>query len=105
LTKIQTKSQIRTIVRVFFLNGRLLRFMKAINLVINQYIIDNWMSKYKYDNGKYRYNQFATDHYIEEKLARKIVTNRTYSMKIETLEKICEARGITLQEFFKLIKR
>jgi hypothetical protein len=79
--------------------------MKAINLVINQYIIDNWMSKYKYDNGKYRYNQFATDHYIEEKLARKIVTNKNYSMKIETLEKICEARGITLEEFFKLIKR
>jgi hypothetical protein len=79
--------------------------MKAINLVINQYIIDNWMSKYRYDNGKYRYNQFAADHYIEEKLARKIVANKTYSMKIETLEKICEARGITLEEFFKMIKR
>lgn len=79
--------------------------MKAINQVINQYIIDTWMSKYKYGNGGYRYNQFASDHYIEEKLARKIISNKTYSMKIETLEKICDARGISLQEFFKLIKR
>jgi hypothetical protein len=79
--------------------------MKPINQVINQYIIDNWMSGYKYGNGKYRYNQFATEHYIEEKLARKIVSNKSYSMKIETLEKICDAQGLTLEEFFKKIKR
>ena len=79
--------------------------MKAINLVINQYIVDNWMSKYRYDNGKFRYNQFAKDHFIEEKLARKIVSSKTYSMKIETLEKICDAQGITIEEFFKKIKR
>lgn len=63
------------------------------------------MSKYKYGNGKYRYNQFASDHYIEEKLARKIVKNKDYSMKLETLEKICSSRDITLEDFFKLIKR
>ena len=63
------------------------------------------MSKYRYGNGKYRYNQFASDHYIEEKLARKIVANKAYSMKIETLEKICDARNMTLEQFFKLIKR
>lgn len=79
--------------------------MKALKFVINQYIIDNWLSKYKYPNGKYRYTEFAKDHYIEEKIARKIVTQKDYAMPLETLEKICSSRDISLEDFFRLIKR
>lgn len=79
--------------------------MKDINIAINQYIVENWLCEYRYPNGSYKYSQFAIDHYIEEKLVRKIVKNSNYSMTIETLEKICEARNIKLAEFFKEIKR
>lgn len=79
--------------------------MKELRFVINQYIIDNWFRDYKYPNGKYKYTEFAKDHYIEEKLARKIVSSKGYAMTTETLEKICTARDLTLEEFFRLIKR
>ena len=79
--------------------------MKALGLVINQYIINNWLSEYKYPDGKYKYTEFAKIHYVEEKIVRKIANEKDYSMSIETLEKICSSRDITLEQFFKLIKR
>lgn len=79
--------------------------MKALRFVINQYIIDNWFRDYKYPDGKYKYTEFAKAHYIEEKIARKIVNQKGYAMAFDTLEKICSSRDITLEEFFRLIKR
>lgn len=79
--------------------------MKKLSTVINEYIILNWLKDFKYPDGTYKYTEFAQAHYIEEKTARKIVAQKGYSMTLETLEKICEAREITLQDFFKLIKR
>jgi hypothetical protein len=51
------------------------------------------------------YTKFATDHFIDEKIARKIVSNKNYKMAIETLELMCEAKDLTLEEFFGLIGR
>jgi hypothetical protein len=50
---------------------------------------------------------FATDHDIDEKTARQIKNAKQtpYRISLYTLEKICAARGLTLHEFFKLIKR
>ena len=63
------------------------------------------MCHYAYDDGSYMYTKFATDHFIDEKIARKIVSNKNYKMAIETLELMCEARDLTLEEFFGLIGR
>ncbi len=70
--------------------------MKALRFVINQYIIDNWLCDYVYPDGKYKYTEFAKSHYIEEKIVRKIATQKDYAMAIETLEKICSSREILL---------
>ncbi len=79
--------------------------MKQIGLAINEYIINNWLCDYLYEDGSYMFTQFAKEHYIEEKIARKIVKESNYLMTIETLEKMCSSRDITLSEFFQLLKR
>ncbi|MGN7784743.1 hypothetical protein ACTJIJ_09460 [Niabella sp. 22666] len=79
--------------------------MKQIGLAINEYIINNWLCDYMYEDGSYMFTQFAKEHYIEEKIARKIVKESNYLMTIETLEKMCSSRDITLSEFFQLLKR
>lgn len=50
---------------------------------------------------------FATDHDIDEKTVRRIKEwqTRQYKITIYTLEKICTARKISVEEFFKLIKK
>jgi hypothetical protein len=50
---------------------------------------------------------FATNHDIDEKTARRIKNWKTtpYRITLFTLEKICSSREITLEDFFKLIKR
>ena len=50
---------------------------------------------------------FASNHDIDEKTVRRIKDwkNTSYRITLYTLEKICSSRGITLQEFFKLIKK
>lgn len=63
------------------------------------------MCDYVYNDGSYMYTKFANDHFIDEKLARKIVSNKNYKMALETLESMCEARDISLEKFFSLIKR
>ena len=78
---------------------------QKIGTVINKYIIKNWMCDYAYDDGSYMYTKFATDHFIDEKIARKIVSNKNYKMAIETLELMCEAKDLTLEGFFGLIGR
>ena len=79
--------------------------MKQIGLAINEYIINNWLCDYMYEDGSYMFTQFAKEHYIEEKISRKIVRESNYLMTIETLEKMCSSRDITLSEFFQLLKR
>ncbi len=78
---------------------------ERIGSIINSYIVQNWMCDYVYNDGSYMYTKFANDHFIDEKLARKIVSNKNYKMALETLESICEARDISLEKFFSLIKR
>jgi hypothetical protein len=50
---------------------------------------------------------FATNHYIDEKTVRRIKDwkKSPYKITLLTLEKICTSRDITLEEFFKIIKR
>ena len=48
-------------------------------------------------------NSFAKNHDIEESTVRKIKSDTTYRIPVETLYKICKSRKITLEEFFKLI--
>ncbi len=50
---------------------------------------------------------FATNHDIDEKTVRRIKNwkQAPYKITIYTLEKICTARDLTLEEFFGLIKK
>lgn len=50
---------------------------------------------------------FATNHDIDEKTVRRIKEwkKSKYRITIYTLEKIFSSRAITLEDFFKLIKR
>lgn len=50
---------------------------------------------------------FANEHDIDEKTARQIkdIDKKKYAITIETLEKICTAKDISLKEFFNLIGR
>lgn len=79
--------------------------MKELRYVINEFIISNWLKEYRYPDGKYKFTEFAQAHYIEEKTARKIATDKNYAMSLSTLEKICTSRDISLEEFFRLIGR
>lgn len=71
--------------------------MENINRKICKFISETWI------HGSRR--SFAIDHNIDEKTVRRIIDDENYSMTIETLEKICQARDISLSDFFKLINR
>lgn len=71
------------------------------NKIICTYIAKEWI-------GDISNRSFANDHNIDESTVRKIM--ELYEGKIEdyripviTLLKICEAREITLSDFFKLV--
>ncbi len=49
--------------------------------------------------------QFALNHNIDEKTVRRIYSDKTYKISLYTLNKICEARGLKLSEFFMKIGR
>lgn len=74
------------------------------NIVCN-YIYKNWIQSYKSQRS------FAIDHNIEESIVRKIKntaiknSEQNYSIPVNTLNKICEARNMKLSEFFKLIDK
>jgi hypothetical protein len=76
--------------------------MKALSVVICEYINKEWIDPWK---GSMR--AFATEHDIDEKTVRKIIDFRksSYSINLYTLEKMCNAKEISLEEFFRLIKR
>lgn len=75
--------------------------MNDIDVDICEYIIEHWMD----ENISTR--KFASSHDIEESTARKIknIHKTHYSIPIATLNKMCSAREITLEEFFAKIKR
>lgn len=74
--------------------------MKKVNVIICEYISKEWI-------GESSNRTFAKDHDIDEKTVRQIknIKTKNYSISIETLEKICEARDFTLSQFFASIKR
>jgi DNA-binding Xre family transcriptional regulator len=71
--------------------------MADFNRLICDYIATNWIGN---EQAK---TQFALNHNIDEKTARRIFSDKKYNITLFTLNKICEARNIKLSEFFKLI--
>ena len=49
--------------------------------------------------------EFALNHNIDEKTVRRIINDKSYTITLYTLNKICESRNVKLSEFFKLIDR
>lgn len=70
--------------------------------IINDFITREWIGP-----SEESARAFATNHDIDEKTVRRIKgwKEASYQITIYTLEKICTARDLTLEEFFKLIKR
>lgn len=71
--------------------------MKEANRLIVDYIATEWVSKAKSQRS------FALDHGIDEKTVRSIKSDKNYSISLETIIKICEARNVKLSDFFMLI--
>jgi DNA-binding Xre family transcriptional regulator len=69
---------------------------------ICEYVSNKWI-----DLNKESIRSFATDHDVDEKTVRRILEwkKERYRITLNTLEKICKSRGLTLEDFFKLIKR
>ncbi len=76
--------------------------MQNLSAVICRYINKEWITPWQESS-----RAFANEHDIDEKTVRKIKeSNKTpYSISLYTLEKMCIARGITLEHFFSLIKK
>ncbi|TBX68352.1 transcriptional regulator [Flavobacterium silvisoli] len=72
--------------------------MADLNRKICDYIAKEWIGN---EQAK---TQFALNHNIEEKTARRIFNDKKYTITLYTLNKICEARNIKLSDFFKLIE-
>ncbi|CAA0153920.1 helix-turn-helix domain-containing protein [Tenacibaculum maritimum] len=62
------------------------------------YIAKEWVKPSKSNRN------FALDHNIDEKTVRKILQVNGYRIPLRTLTKICEARNLKLEEFFKLVQ-
>lgn len=75
--------------------------MTNINVEICSYITTQWLHPWL-NEGKSQ-NYFAISHNIDESTVRKIKSINEYRIPVETLKRICEARGITLSDFFKKI--
>ena len=75
--------------------------MANVNKLICKYIYKNWIEKSKSQRS------FAIEHNIEESVVRKIkkvaLADEDYNIPVITLQKLCEAKDITLEDFFKLI--
>lgn len=75
--------------------------MTDINDIICSYITKQWLRPWLKEQRSQ--NSFAKFHDVEESTVRKIKGDKTYRIPVETLHKMCIARKITLEEFFKLI--
>lgn len=68
-----------------------------------KYIYNEWVIEAKSQRD------FASTHGIEESTVRRIknvalgTTKTDYNMSLKTLYKICKKKGISLEQFFKLI--
>lgn len=74
--------------------------MVDINIAICEFITKEWI-------GNSTNRSFAIKHDVDEKTVRQIknIQKTYYSITVPTLEKICLARDVKLEEFFRLIKR
>lgn len=77
--------------------------MTNINVEICSYITEEWLLPWL-KKGKSQ-NAFAILHNIDESTVRKIKNSNEYRIPVETLNRICEARGLTLSDFFKKIEK
>lgn len=68
-----------------------------INKKVCNFIAKEWVSKSKSNRN------FALDHNIDEKTVRKLLQSDGYRIPLKTLSKICEAREVSLADFFKNI--
>ena len=73
--------------------------MGDLNRKICDFIASEWIGETQAKT------EFALNHNIDEKTARRIYNDKTYNITLYTLNKICEARNIKLSEFFKLIDK
>ncbi len=73
--------------------------MTNINIEICEYITKEWLLPW-FKEGKSQ-NAFAIKHNVDESTIRKIKNKNEYRIPVETLNRICEARGISLSDFFK----
>ena len=69
-----------------------------INKKVCNFIAKEWVSKSKSNRN------FALDHNIDEKTVRKILQSDGYRIPLKTLSKICEAREVSLADFFDEVK-
>ena len=76
--------------------------MAKINKDVCNYITSEWLHPWL-RKGKSQ-SSFAFNHNIDESTVRKIKRTNGYRIPLETLEKICEASGIDLIAFFKMLK-
>lgn len=71
--------------------------MKVKNRLIVDFIAREWVDKAQSQNS------FATEHGIDEKTVRRIKYDNNYQIGLITIIKICEAREISLSDFFKMV--
>lgn len=71
--------------------------MKVANRKIVEFIRNEWVIPM--DNN----SKFANENNIDEKTVRRIREDETYQISLITIQKICEAKEITLYDFFKKI--
>ena len=69
-----------------------------INKEVCNFIAKEWVSESKSNRN------FALDHNIDEKTVRKLLQFNGYRIPLKTLSKICEAREVSLADFFSNIK-
>lgn len=75
--------------------------MTNVNAVICDFITKEWLIPWLKD-GKSQ-SAFATKHNIDESTVRKIKGKKEYRIPVETIHIICEARSLTLSEFFRMV--
>ena len=71
--------------------------MKVANRKIVEFIRDKWVIPM--DNN----NKFANENNVDEKTVRRIREDSTYQISLITIQRICEAKEMTLYEFFKIV--
>lgn len=102
IDKDKKNMQLRTNVRIIFFSISFICQMLSLDELICRHIQQEWIEPW---SGSLR--SFATEHDIDEKIVRKILNYKKtpYQISLSTLEKICRARNLTLELFFKHIGR